>query len=90
MIGSYDEVEEQVKRHEAILKGKLKSPEKLVLGMRVIMQKNRKISLDRKELQTKVIQARKLKIKISEVLNIKIKYSNHLLPKNIVRSVSSL
>lgn len=76
--------------HEAILKGKLKSPEKLVLGMRVIMQKNRKISLDKKELQTKVIQARKLKIKISEVLNIKIKYSNHLLPKATVRSVSSL
>lgn len=76
--------------HEAISKGKLNSPEKLVLGMRVIMQKNRKISLDRKELQTKVIQARKLKIKISEVLNIKIKYSNHLLPKSIMRSISSL
>lgn len=44
MINQYDELQEMVKHHEAVMKGKAKSTGNLAsLGMKVILQKNREM-----------------------------------------------
>ena len=73
MINRFDEVEETVKLYEAKLKGKLQEDLNFDhLNMKIIMTKNRKIQANNKTHKIKVIDARKLRIKISEVFNRKI------------------
>ena len=81
MINRFDEVEETVKLYEAKLKGKLQEDLNFDhLNMKIIMTKNRKIQANNKTHKIKVIDARKLRIKISEVFNrnIKMQRSNYV------------
>lgn len=70
MISPYDELKERVKLKTAKFDGKAHhQTDRHPVDIKTIIQQNKSIMESKKLLQLKVIQARKLKIKVEQVLN---------------------